>query len=161
MNKISLIACISQDYGLGKDGQLLWQIPEDMQFFRKMTTGHTVVMGRKTYESIGRPLPKRRNIVLSRSQIAGDVESCQSLADLESLLQGSEDEIFIIGGASLYEMFLDKADRIILTEVHSTKPADTFFPQFDKTHFNHTIIETGSHDGVEYQIVEYQRRATS
>lgn len=160
MNNISLIASVSQDYGLGKSGQLIWHIPEDMQFFRQTTTGHTVVMGRKTYESIGRPLPKRRNIVLSRGEISGDVEVCKSRAEIEQLLQDSDDEVFIIGGASLYEMFVGDANRILLTEVAGAQPADAFFPQFDKSLFDRTIIQTGNHEGVKYQIVEYRRKGS-
>lgn len=161
MKNLALIACISQDYGLGKDGDLLWQIPADMKFFREQTTGSTVVMGRKTFESIGRPLPKRDNIVLSSRplEIPG-VRSFQNQADLEQYLKSLPEahNIYIIGGASLYQMFLDQADKLYLTEVSATKPADTFFPKFDQTKFDRKLLGDGEYEGLKYQFIEYTRK---
>lgn len=158
MLKISLIASVSQDYGLGKDGHLLWQIPEDMRFFRQTTLGHPVIMGRKTYESIGHPLPQRQNIILSRGDVNGDVEVCHSRAEVEKFLQDYEGEVFIIGGASLYEMFLDAATHIYLTEVAATKPADAFFPRFNQELYDRKVLQSGEHAGVKYEIIKYTRK---
>ncbi len=159
MRVLTLIACISKDGGLGKSGQLLWHIPEDMQFFRKTTMGHPVVMGGATYRSIGRPLPKRQNIVLSRLPITDqNILSFTNQTDLENYLSQQDTEVFIIGGASLYQMFMSQADRLYLTEVDGKKPADTFFPSFDHSKYQKTVLRTGESDGTKYQIVEYTKR---
>lgn len=158
MKNLTLIACISKDGGLGKSGQLLWHIPEDMRFFRQTTTGHPVVMGGATYRSIGHPLPKRQNIVLSRRPIDDEgVLSFTASSDLEKFLSQQSDEVFIIGGASLYQMFINQADRIYLTEVDDSRPADVFFPDFDRKKYQKTILYSGEHDGVKYQIIEYTK----
>lgn len=156
---ISIIACISKDLGLGKDGRLLWNIPEDMKFFRETTSGSTVVMGRKTYESIGRPLPNRRNIVLGQKPESSpeNLEWCSSEAELRKLLATIDGEIFIIGGASLYQMFINEADRLLLTEVDAAKPADTFFPEFNRELFRAKTLQTGKTGDVAWQIRDYQR----
>ncbi len=158
MKDLYMIACVSTDGGLGKDGGLLWHIPEDMKFFRETTTGSTVIMGRKTLESIGRALPGRRNIVLSsRKGENADVEWC-TREELEDTLKTVSGKKFVIGGASLYEMFLPEAEKIYLTEVDDMKPADTMFPEFDKSKWRREIIQDGEHDGAKYEIVEYTRR---
>jgi dihydrofolate reductase len=158
MKDLYMIACVSKDGGLGKDGGLLWHIPEDMKFFRETTTGSTVIMGRKTFESIGRALPGRRNIVLSsRKGENADVEWC-TREELEDTLKTVSGKKFVIGGASLYEMFLPEAEKIYLTEVDDMKPADTMFPEFDKSKWRREIIQDGEHDGAKYEIVEYTRR---
>lgn len=159
MKNLYIIACISQDYGLGNAGKLLWRIPQDMQFFKQTTMGSIVVMGRKTFDSIGQPLPGRRNVVLSRKplDVAG-VEWCTSPEDLDRFLDQQAGPKFIIGGASLYRMYLDKAEKIYLTEVSTSQSADTFFPQFDKTAFTKRILSSGEQDGLKYDIVEYTRK---
>lgn len=158
MKDLYMIACVSKDGGLGKDGGLLWHIPEDMKFFRETTTGSTVIMGRKTFESIGRALPGRRNIVLSsRKGENADVEWC-TREELEDTLKTVSGKKFVTGGASLYEMFLPEAEKIYLTEVDDMKPADTMFPEFDKSKWRREIIQDGEHGGAKYEIVEYTRR---
>lgn len=159
MSRICLIACISQDGGLGYRGELLWHIPEDMKFFRKTTQGSTVVMGRKTYESIGRPLPNRTNVVLSSRPVKGDVVWCRDLDELRSYLdEEKSDNIYIIGGATLYGRFLATADEILLTEVSATKPADVFFPDFDRTAWQTEVLSSDAYDNIEYRIIKYIRR---
>lgn len=159
MKNLNLIACISNDYGLGRDGDLLWHIPEDMQFFKHTTLDSIVVMGRKTFESIGYPLPHRENIVLSRSEVQNDgVKSFTSSENLIKYLRTQTKPVFIIGGASLYQMFIEQAENIFLTEVDNSKPADTYFPKFNKELFHRKVLQTGEQDGVKYQIVEYSRK---
>lgn len=159
MKNISMIACVSRDLGLGNKGELLWRIPEDMQFFRQTTLGHPVVMGGTTYRSIGKALPERQNIVLSRSEIDDpNVKCLHSLNQLEEYLEKLADEVFIIGGASLYETFLPRANRLILTEVDGERPADVFFPKFDPANFEAHTLKTGEAEGVKYRIVEYIRK---
>jgi len=159
MKNLSIIACISQDNGIGKEGQLIWKIPADMKFFRETTTGGIVVMGRKTYESIGRPLPKRQNVVLTRQNLSDDNITCFDNYDkLCAYLTEQNQPIYIIGGASLYQMFIEQAEKLYLTEVNSTKPADTFFPNFDRSQFSRRVIGSGMQGDVVYNIVEYTRK---
>lgn len=162
MQNLCMIACVSQDGGLGCDGGLLWHIPEDMKFFRKTTQGGTVVMGRKTFESIGRPLPGRENLVLSSRPLdIPSVRSFQDQASLEKYLKSldSVHNIYIIGGASLYQMFLGQVNKIYLTEVAAEKPADTYFPAFDHSEFARRVLGRGDYKGTKYQFVAYTRKA--
>lgn len=160
MKGLSMIACISKDRGLGNQGKLLWGLPEDMQLFRQTTMGHPVVMGSKTFRSIGRPLPKRENIVLTRGEIDADVKVFHDKATLDEYLNSLEGEKFIIGGASLYEMYLDEAETLYLTEVEGEKPADTFFPEFDQAKYDREVLKTitSNLDGTEFNIVKYTKR---
>lgn len=156
-----MIACVSQDRGLGYKGELLWNLPEDMKFFRQTTTGHPVVMGSKTFQSIGRPLPKRENIVLSRGEIDADVTVFHDKVELDKYLETLDGDKFIIGGASLYSMYLDQAETLYLTEVEGEKPADTFFPKFDTGKYDREVIKTcvSDLDQTEFNIVKYTKRA--
>ena len=159
MKNLALIACVSEDRGLGYNNSLLWRLGEDMQFFKQITTGNIVVMGRKTYESIGNPLPGRENVVLSSRELkTPGIEWCSSAEDLDKFLATKTKPVFIIGGASLYQMYLDRVDKIYLTEVHSTKPADTYFPKFDKSAFICKVLKSGEQEGIKYDIVEYTRK---
>lgn len=137
-SNITLIACIDRNNGIGKDNQLLFNLPDDMRFFRETTQDSIVIMGRTTYESIGKPLKNRINIVLSRSYtsvekfelaLAG-VIVMDDLRELKTILNvyDLDKEIFIIGGQSIYEQFMDTADRLIITHVEQDKEADSFFP---------------------------------
>lgn len=138
---ISLIAAIDENRGLGKNNQLLFKIPEDMKRFRELTTGHIVVMGRKTFESIGHPLPNRTNIVVTRDR-AYDAPGCIVVHSLEQALEKAQvaatsyaadkQEIFIIGGGELYKQSIDKTDKLYLTLVDGVYEADTFFPDYSQ-----------------------------
>lgn len=158
MKNLYMIACVSRDGGLGKDGKLLWQIPVDIQFFRATTMGHPVIMGRKTFASIGRALPGRKNIVLSR-QKGGDpaVQWCDE-AELYAWLEATPGPKFIIGGASLYQKFLPEAETIYLTEVDGVRSADAYFPEFDKSQFERIVLKGGTDANCNYQIVKYVRK---
>ena len=130
---ISIIAAVAEDNGLGKDNELLWHIPEDLKRFKKLTWGQCIIMGKKTWESLPRkPLPGRRNIVLT--DIPGECIDCSvtaySIEDAVSKCEQGE-EIFIIGGGSVYRQFMDLADRLYITHVHRKSPADTWFPEID------------------------------
>ena len=133
---ISIVAAVADNGAIGKDNQLLWHITEDMRYFRKLTTGHTVIMGRKTWESIGKPLPNRRNIVVSKSFSAADFKtlngSVEVFPSLEAALKASENEVFVIGGGEIYSQAIPLADKMYLTRVHITvEEADTFFPRLN------------------------------
>ena len=130
--KISVIAAMSENRVIGRDGALPWHLPADLARFKSITTGHAVIMGRKTFESVGKPLPNRRTIVITRNndyQCAG-VFIAHSLD--EALDHAArEDEIFILGGEAVYRIALPRADRLYLTIVHATIEGDTYFPRFD------------------------------
>ena len=129
---ISLIAAIGKNNELGKGNTLLWSLPADMAHFIKTTFGHPVIMGRKTFESIGRPLPKRRNIIITRdkSYAVEGAEVVHSLEETLGLFKDKDEEIFIIGGAEIYKQSIDLADRLYITHVADTrKDADAFFPE--------------------------------
>ncbi|MBR5850767.1 MAG: dihydrofolate reductase [Alistipes sp.] len=130
---LSIIVAVAENGTIGDQNSLLWHIKEDMQFFRRTTTGHPVIMGRKTYDSMGRALPNRTNIVVSRQEIA--LEGCQVAHSLEEALTlvSAEEECFIIGGAQIYEQALPLADRIYLTVVERPYEGDTRFPEWDRT----------------------------
>jgi len=129
---ISIIVATSLNNAIGRNNQLLWHISEDLKYFKKVTTGHTVIMGRKTWESIGRPLPNRRNIVISHSlNIIGDAQVYSSLKNAITATT-DEQEVFIIGGGELYKQTLPIANKLYLTIVaQMIDNADTFFPEID------------------------------
>lgn len=130
---ISIIAAIGSKRELGKDNKLLWRIPEDMKRFRQLTEGHAVIMGRKTFESIGKPLSNRTNIVISRNpdSCPEGVIVCASIEQaIERARQEDTDEIFIIGGGEVYKQAMPFADKLYLTVVRASAPADTRFPEY-------------------------------
>lgn len=130
---ISIIAAVSEDLGIGKDNRLLWNIPEDLKRFKKLTTGRCVIMGKKTWESLPvKPLPGRKNIVITDNP--DDRFNCDYTAfSIEEALEAcrGEEEVFVIGGGSIYRQFMPLADRLYITHVHDKVPADTFFPEID------------------------------
>ena len=128
---ISIIAAVAQNGVIGDKNALLWHISEDMRFFKRTTSGHPVIMGRKTYESLGRPLPNRTNVVISRTQ--REIEGCTVVGSLEEAvaLFPKEEEVFIIGGAQIYALALAIADRMYLTRVYHNYEGDTSFPKWD------------------------------
>lgn len=131
--KVSIIVAIDQENGIGKDNQLLWHLPNDLKFFKKITSGNTIIMGRKTYESIGRPLPNRRNIVISRNQDL-KIEGVEVFENISSALEAckTENEVFIIGGGEIYKQALPFTNKIYLTKVDANCAADTFFPSLNE-----------------------------
>lgn len=129
---ISLIAAIGKNNELGKGNDLVWKLPADQKFFRETTSGHPVVMGRKTFESIGKPLPNRRNIIITRdlNYKKDGVEIVHSLDRALELFKNSDEEIFIIGGAEIYKQSMSIADRLYITHIEAEdKEADAFFPE--------------------------------
>lgn len=160
---ISIIVAVSEDLGIGKDNDLLWHLPEDMKRFKRLTTGNTVIMGRRTWESLPRkPLQGRRNIVIT--DIPGEefegAESAVSIADAASKCKKDE-EAFIIGGGSVYRQFMPLADRLYITHVHKKAPADVFFPEIDPKIWK--IIEreefkSNDSSGIPYTYIIYERK---
>ena len=133
---ISIIAAIAENGAIGANNDLLWRLPNDMKRFKELTTGHTIIMGRKTFESLPKgALPNRTNVVITRNYGAS-FENCETFNDLNAAIEKhkGEKEIFIIGGASIYEQAMIFADKLYITHVHhSFNNADTFFPEIDNS----------------------------
>ena len=130
---ISIIVAVSEDWGIGKDNKLLWNISEDMKRFRKLTSGNTVIMGKKTWDSLPRrPLSGRKNVVLTDDpeEIIDGSVTAYSIEDALNKCENGE-EIFVIGGGTIYRQFLPVADRLYITHVHKDAPADVYFPEID------------------------------
>jgi dihydrofolate reductase len=149
----SIIAAVGKNREIGKNGGLIWRLPGDLKYFKEKTMGKTVLMGRKTYESIpgGKGLTGRKNVVLSRKN--GDAEA------IIRELACSNEEIFVIGGGSIYEKMLPFCQRLYLTEIDASDvEADTFFPEFDKTKYNRMVVGEGEDDGIKYTFCQYDKR---
>lgn len=129
---INLLVAYANGRVIGKDGKMPWYLPNDLRYVKNTTTGHTVVMGRKTFESIGRPLPNRRNVILTQNKdfSASGVEVVHSKAEVLAL-----GDVFILGGANVYAQFLDVADRLYITKIDLDTEGDTFFPEWDREAF--------------------------
>ena len=123
---------MTEDRIIGRENELPWHLPEDLKFFKRTTSGHPIVMGRKTFESIGRPLPRRQNIVLTRDEHweHEGVDVVHSLEELKCSELSAEGPVFIIGGAQIYEALLSELDELIVTHVHESHAGDTRFPEF-------------------------------
>ena len=133
---VNLIVAVAKNRAIGIDNRMPWHLPADFAWFRKNTLGHPVIMGRKTFESIGKPLPGRRNVVVSRNP-AWRAEGCDVFTSLQSALAtcAPTEQVFVIGGASLYAEALPLADRLYLTEVDAAPDGDTFFPVLQSDHW--------------------------
>jgi dihydrofolate reductase len=155
---ISIIVAIANNMAIGKDNDLIWHISEDLKRFKSITSGNTIIMGRKTYESIGRPLPKRRNIVISRNKdlcIEG-VEIVNSL-DEALILSETDGEVFIIGGGAIYKEAMPLANKLYLTKVNITPEADVYFPEINYSEWRETYRRESKQDDIEYAFVDLER----
>lgn len=159
-----LIVAISDNNAIGKDNALLWHISEDLKFFRRTTIGCPIIMGRKTYESIGRPLPHRINIMISRSKVAPDgVALVNSLEEAFEIAEATNlERCFVMGGGQIYAQAIDKVDCLIVTHVHTViEDADTFFPEIDPSVWKVSERSELQHDeesGFDFEFVTYIRR---
>ena len=154
---IALIAAISENYVIGNDNDLPWHIPEDLKHFKEVTKGHTVLMGRKTWESIPekyRPLPKRLNIVITRQENYDVPEGVELFSSIDAAFDAHKGEdIMVIGGGGIYEQTIERADRLYMTHVHREVPGDVFFPKIDESIWKE--IERDDHE--EFSFVTYER----
>jgi dihydrofolate reductase len=150
---VSIVVAISQNHAIGKDNKLLWYLPKDLKHFKEITTGHTVIMGRKTYESVGKPLPNRRNIIITRQQVK--IEGCEVVNSVEAALAlcKNEAEVFIVGGAEIYRQALHLTDRIYLTLIHENFEGDTYFPEIKADLWKET--ERQDHEPDEKNLLPY------
>ncbi|MBU8968780.1 type 3 dihydrofolate reductase [Bacillus altitudinis] len=159
---ISMIVATGKDRVIGKDNQMPWHLPADLAYFKKVTSGHSIVMGRKTFESIGRALPNRRNIVLTTSS-SFQAEGCEVFHSIDDILTiaKTEEELLIIGGSKLYEEMMPYADRLYITHIHHSFEGDRFFPYYDEDHWTVVSREKGHRDEknpYNYEFVVYDRK---
>jgi dihydrofolate reductase len=156
---LSLIVAMAHDRVIGKEKKMPWHLPADLQYFRKKTLGKPVIMGRKTYESIGRPLPKRHNIIVSRN--AGyEAEGCDVVTSLDEAMKAAEgaEEVFIIGGGFLYAETIDRADKLYLTFIDLKTEGDTYFPQYRHLRLKQIASEPHQRDEnnpYDYEFAEF------
>lgn len=158
---LSLIAAVARNGAIGRDNKLLTRISEDLKFFKRTTLGCPVIMGRKTWDSIGRPLPGRRNIVISRNA-QWQAEGAERAASLQEALARVQDapKVFVIGGGEIYAEALPLADQLVLTEIDADFEADAFFPAFDRSQFNAVASDPQtSEEGHRYRWVTYTRQS--
>ncbi len=153
---LAMVVAIGDDGAIGYQGKVPWKIPEDMRHFKNVTMGHAIVMGRKTWDEVGRPLPGRRNLVVSR-QPGLALEGAEVFASLDAAIAAArvtDEEPQVIGGSGIYEAAMPLATRIHLTEVHRVVPADTFFPPFDRAAWREVARRLGETEGVEFVTLE-------
>lgn len=173
MITLSIIVAMANNRAIGKDNELLWHLPEDLKYFKRMTMGKPIVMGRKTFESIGRPLPGRLNVVITRQKdwqhdgvkVVHTIDDALKLAEAQSIIDGV-DEMMVIGGAEIYKTALPKADQLYITKVDAEIEGDAFFPEVDESIWEEVSKETFSAKDSElktnpydYAFCRYERRA--
>ena len=163
---ISYIVAMDKNRVIGKDNQLPWHLPADLKFFKKVTMGHPIVMGRKTHESIGKPLPGRENIILTRNQTYKS-EGCSvihSVEELNRLVEEKNEEVFVIGGAELFKATFAHVDRLYITKIEHEFEGDTYFPDFKESDWKIISQEKGIKDEknpYDYSFIIYEREGAS
>ncbi|MES2795747.1 MAG: dihydrofolate reductase [Bacteroidota bacterium] len=167
---INIVVATAKNNVIGADNKLLWHLPADMRFFRLLTTGHIVIMGRKTYDSIGKPLPNRENIIISRDKKL-NIEGCYVVNSLERALEKSQSinstftkesqkEVFIIGGEQIYQLSINLCQKLYITEVNANFEGDAFFPKIDPFDWKEDSRESYQKDeknNFDYEFVVYNR----
>ena len=158
---ITIIAAIAKNNALGKNNDLIWHLPADLKRFKKTTTGHHIIMGRNTYESIGKPLPNRTTVIITRNSDY-KAEGCIIVDSLEKALEVSKNDAtpFIIGGAQIYKQAISIADKLDITEVHHTFDADVFFPEIDKNIWKESsreLFKADEKNKFDYSFVSYSK----
>lgn len=160
---ISFIVAMDDNRVIGKNNQLPWRLPEDLKFFKKVTMGHPVAMGRKTHESIGRLLPGRKNIVITRN-VDFLSDGCLIIHSIQEFVQyckENKEEVFVIGGAEIFKETFEYANRLYITHIHEEFDGDTFFPEFDYSNWEHRSCEKGiknDNNPFDYEFCIYDRK---
>jgi dihydrofolate reductase len=164
MSTITIIAAIANNNALGKDNDLIWHLPADLKRFKKVTSGHHIVMGRNTFESIGKPLPNRTTVVITRNK-EYVADGCIIVNSLEAAIEVSKNDthVFIIGGAQIYKQAIEKnlADQLDITEVHHSFEADVYFPEIDSTIWEETSrkhFKPDEKNAYDYSFVSYKKK---
>jgi len=160
---ISFIVAMDKNNVIGYQNKLPWHIPNDLRFFKETTMGHTIVMGRKTFESIGRVLPKRKHIVLttSKKSFPEGVEVVSNIEEIIQLSKKSEEELFVIGGGVIFKQMLYYADRLYVTVIDESFPGDVYFPEISKDDWKETSKEKGVKNEAnpyDYYFIQYDRK---
>ena len=160
MRNLTIIAAIGKNNELGNNNELIWKIPGDMKFFKENTIGKSVVMGMNTLKSLPGLLPNRKHIVLTHQEVDFDsnIIVFHNKKDLLDYIMGLDEEVMIIGGAQIYSLLIEYADKILLTEIDDTSEADTYFPKFNKDDWNNKILGESEYQGINYKHVEYIRK---
>lgn len=160
MYNLTLIAAIGKNGELGNNNELIWKIPEDMQFFKENTVGKYIVMGMNTLDSLPKLLPNRKHIVLTRKNIKlnPDIIVFHNKEDLLNYIKSLAEEVMVIGGAQIYSLLIKYADKMILTEIEATGEADAYFPKFNKEEWNSKIISECEYQGTHYKHLVYIRK---
>lgn len=160
---LSIIVAIAKNNVIGKDNQLIWHLPEDLKRFKQLTTGHTIIMGRKTFESLGRVLPNRKHVVLCKSNKLEiqdkNVEVISDIKLLDKYIQ-SEEENFVIGGASIYELLMPYVNKMYITKIHQDFEGDVYFPKVNEEEWRIILKENGPKDEknpYDYEYINYER----
>lgn len=160
MGKITLIAALGKNRELGLNNQLIWRIPEDLSFFKENTMGKYIVMGINTLKSLPKLLPGRKHIVLTHKKIDldKDIIIVNSIEELLNYISKIEDEVMIIGGASIYKQMIDYADKMLLTEIDCESVADVYFPEFVMDDWNREVLSNHEYNDINYSHVVYTRK---
>ena len=160
---LSIIVAKAKNNVIGKDNQLIWHIPEDMKRFKEMTTGHTIIMGRKTFESLGKVLPNRKHIVFSQNpdfKVEDEnVEIVHSMLQIQEYIENDE-ENFVIGGAMIYNLLMKHVKKIYMTQINKEFDGDSFFPKIDENIWKEVSREDGfvcEENNLEYEYITYKR----
>ncbi len=159
--RISFVVAMDRHRAIGLHNQLPWHLPADLKYFRQLTSGHTIVMGRKTYESIGKPLPNRRNVILTQ-QVEFKADGCEIVHSIEELRHlDSEEECFVIGGAEVFKLLLPQANRMYITYIEHEFVADTFFPAFSSEDWklvSHVLGNKDEKNPYQYYFQIYEKQ---
>ncbi|MBR6134375.1 dihydrofolate reductase [Candidatus Saccharibacteria bacterium] len=154
----SIISAIAKNNAIGKDNDLVFHIKEDMKFFRETTRNHTVIMGKKTWESLPGKLKDRKNLVISHTEVE---DADGTITDLDKYIEEnkkSDEEIFVIGGGSIYKYMLPHSKYLYLTEVDAEPEADIYFPEFDRKNYKKETLKTGTAGDLKFEINRYEHK---
>ncbi|MBQ9279483.1 MAG: dihydrofolate reductase [Clostridia bacterium] len=157
---ITIIAAVGKNNELGKNNDLIWRFKEDMKFFKESTTGKPIVMGLNTFYSLPKLLPNRKHIVLSNVPVSlpEEVTVVNSMEKLLRLIHSLDQEVMIIGGASIYHQFMPFANKLLLTEIDASSEADVYFPAFEKSEWEKKILSVQEENGITFEHVEYMKK---
>ena len=161
---LSIIVAIANDNVIGKDNKLIWHLPEDLKRFKSLTTGHTIIMGRKTFESLGRILPNRKHVILCNDmEMNIDNENVEILEDISMLKKyiDSDEENFVIGGATIYKLLMPYADKLYITKINKSFDGDVYFPEINENEWQEVKREKGlknEENPFDYEYIDYIRR---
>ena len=160
MKNLNLIVAIGKNNELGKNNDLIWHFKDDMKFFKNTTMNHTVIMGRKTFESLPKILPNRCDVVITSNMDyhMDGVEVLHSIDEALEYIKNSSDDCFIIGGASIYKKFLEYANTLYITKIDAEADADVYFPSFNEESYSCTNLESHEEDGIQYTIYKYEKK---